>query len=118
MGHIALPILADARDLSESSGSIRALQRLPGWLYGVTTPHCPQPEWLFTSVCRIRGLEIKSADFMMRTDCILIGLDFSNAPSLLLLDKRVQLLSTQAALASRSLTANPQYNTHIVLRSV
>ena len=52
---------------------------------------------------------------MTRTDLILIGPDFINAPPLLPLDKRVRLLSTQAALASHRLTANPQYNTHIFL---
>ena len=63
---------------------------------------------------------MKSADFMTRTDFILTGPDFIIAPPLLLLDKRVRLtlLSTQEMLASRSLTANPQYNTHIFHRCV
>ena len=55
---------------------------------------------------------------MTLTDFILIGPEFINALPLPLVDKRVRLLSTQATLASHRLTANPQYNTHIFLRSV
>ena len=48
---------------------------------------------------------MKSANFMSQimtwTDLMLTGPDFINAPTLLLLDKRVQLLSTQATLVQR-----------------